>query len=56
MQAARDHDRTTLWSLTEAWLGTFGPARTTVAPGTVRSYHGGVLGCWRPLLATAIRI
>jgi integrase len=42
MQAARDHDRTTLWSLTEAWLRMFGPAGATVAPGTVRSYHCGV--------------
>ena len=31
MQAARDHDRTTLWSLTEAWLRMFGPAGATVS-------------------------
>ena len=42
MQAARDHDGATLWSLTEAWLRTFGPAGATVAPSTVRSYRCGV--------------
>ena len=42
MQAARDHDGATLWSLTEAWLRTFGPAGATVAPATVRSYRCGV--------------
>jgi integrase/recombinase XerC len=49
VQAARDHDRATLWSLTEAWLRTFGSAGATVAPGTVRSYHCGVhalLAAW----------
>ena len=49
VQPARDHDRATLWSLTEAWLRTFGLAGTTVAPGTVRSYHCGVhalLAAW----------
>ncbi len=42
MQAARDHDRATLWSLTEAWLRTFGAAGASVAAGTVRSYRCGV--------------
>jgi integrase/recombinase XerC len=42
MQAARDHDGATLWSLTAAWPRTFGPAGATVAPGTVRSYRCGV--------------
>ena len=42
MQAARDHDGPTLWSLTEAWLRTFGMAGATVASGTVRSYRCGV--------------
>src|SRR5207248_4837633 len=49
MQAARDHDGPTLWSLTEAWLRTFGLAGAAVAPGTVRSYHCGVhalLAAW----------
>ena len=49
MQAARDHDGATLWSLTEAWLRTFGAAGATVAPGTVRSYCCGVhalLAAW----------
>jgi integrase/recombinase XerC len=49
MQAARDHDGATLWSLTEAWLRTFGAAGATVAPGTVRSYRCGVhalLAAW----------
>ena len=42
VQAARDHDRATLWSLTEAWLRTFSPTGATVSPGTVRSYRCGV--------------
>ena len=42
MQAARDHDHPTLWSLTEAWLRTFSAAGATVSVGTVRSYRGGV--------------
>ncbi len=42
MQAARDHDQSTLWSLTEAWLRTFGAAGASVAVGTVRSYRCGV--------------
>jgi hypothetical protein len=49
MQAARDHDGPALWSLTEAWLRTFGPAGATVSPGTVRSYRCGVhalLAAW----------
>ncbi|MDQ2828763.1 MAG: integrase, partial [Chloroflexota bacterium] len=39
MQAAREHDAGTLWSLTEAWLRTFSRAGATVAPSTVRSYR-----------------
>ena len=51
MQAARDHDSPTLWSLTEAWLRTFSPTGATVSPGTVRSYRCGV----HALLAAWIR-
>jgi integrase/recombinase XerC len=42
MQAARDHDRATLWSLTEAWLRTFSAAGASISAGTVRSYRCGV--------------
>jgi integrase/recombinase XerC len=42
MQAARDHDRATLWSLTEAWLRTFSAAGARVSAGTVRSYRSGL--------------
>ena len=37
IQAARDRDDRTLWSLTEAWLRTFGAAGATVSPAAVRS-------------------
>src|SRR5579864_6380870 len=49
MQAAREQDGPTLWSLTEAWLRTFSPAGARIAAGTVRSYRGGVhalLAAW----------
>jgi hypothetical protein len=49
MPAARDHDGPTLWSLTEAWLRTFGPAGAAVPSGTVRRYRCGVhalLAAW----------
>jgi integrase/recombinase XerC len=49
LQAAREHDQPTLWSLTEAWLRTFGAAGAAVAVGTVRSYRCGVgalLAAW----------
>ena len=42
MRAARGHDQPTLWSLTEAWLRTFGAAGASVAAGAVRSYRCGV--------------
>ena len=49
MQAARDHDAATLWSLTEAWLRSFGRVGAAVSPATIRSYRAGVhvlLGAW----------
>ena len=49
MQAAREKDAGTLWSLTEAWLRNFSKAGATVAPSTVRSYRAGltqVLAAW----------
>ncbi len=49
MQAAHEHDRATLWSLTEAWLRTFSTANTCVVPSTVRGYRTGVqvlLAAW----------
>ncbi len=39
MAAAQSRDEATLWSLTEAWLRTFGRAGATVADDTVRSYR-----------------
>ena len=42
MQAARDHDQPTLWSLTGAWLSTFGAAGASVSSGAVRTYRGGI--------------
>jgi len=42
MQAAYEHDARTLWSLTEAWLRSCGPAGATVSTNTVRHYRTGV--------------
>ena len=42
MQAVREKDEATLWSLTEAWLRTFSRAGAAVAPSTVRSYRAGL--------------
>ncbi|HWE63461.1 MAG TPA: site-specific integrase [Chloroflexota bacterium] len=42
MQAARDHDTVILWSLTEAWLRSFGRVGATISPATIRSYRTGV--------------
>src|SRR2546423_4914958 len=39
MQAARDHDGPTLWSLTEAWLRTFGTAGAAPAPRAGRRHR-----------------
>lgn len=53
MQAARDRDRATLWSLTEAWRRTFSAAGASVSAGTVRSYRGGVFALLDAWLAAA---
>jgi len=42
MQAARDHDTAILWSLTEAWLRSFGRVGAAVSPATIRGYRTGV--------------
>ena len=42
MRAAREKDRGTLWSLTEAWLRTFSTAGATIATKTVANHHLGV--------------
>jgi hypothetical protein len=42
MQAVHEHDVRTLWSLTEGWLRSFGPAGVTVSANTVRHYRTGV--------------
>ncbi len=42
MQAAHEHDVRTLWSLTEAWLRSYGSAGASVSANTVRNYHTGV--------------
>lgn len=50
MAAAQDRDLPVLWSLTEAWLRTFGRAGAGVSDDTIRSYRTGVRGllsAWR---------
>ncbi len=42
MQAAREKDRGTLWSLTEAWLRTFSMAGATIAKKTIANHNLGV--------------
>ncbi len=42
MRAAREKDRGTLWSLTEAWLRTFSMAGATIAKKTIANHHLGV--------------
>jgi len=42
MQAAREKDRGTLWSLAEAWLRTFSAAGATIATKTLANHHLGV--------------
>jgi len=42
MRAAHEHDTSTLWSLTEAWLRTFSRANAAVASSTVRGYRTSV--------------
>ncbi len=50
MQAARERDGTTLWSLTETWTRTFTRVGADIAEGTVRNYKRGVaqlIAAWR---------
>jgi site-specific recombinase XerC len=42
LQAGRDHNTAILWSLTEAWLRSFGRVEAAVSPTTIRSYRTGV--------------
>jgi integrase/recombinase XerC len=48
-RAARDRDPGELWSLTEAWLCTYGKAGARISPKTLESYETGV----RQVLAAA---
>lgn len=43
LAALQERNVSILWSLTEAWLRTFGRAGATVADDTIRSYRTGVL-------------
>ena len=51
-RAARDRDPAELWSLTEAWLCTYGKAGARVSPKTLESYEVGL----RQVLAAASAI